>query len=199
MALVRAQCVFEWSDSLPRDAVTHTLHFSVAEGVVWGGAEFDSLASDLRAIWDGFTAYSTRKRTVKLYDLDDPMPRPVKAISASTNTPGAMSGTGNRDVALCLSYYGERNLPRTRGRIYLGPFSATDVGGQKPPAALTTLIQTLPPAFSGLGGPNVDWVVYSPTGQSHEKVQNWWIDNEWDTQRRRGLKGDTRIKGTTGG
>jgi hypothetical protein len=48
-----------------------------------------------------------------------------------------------------------------------------------------------------LGGVDVDWVVFSRTDGQARPVTNFWVDNEWDTVRARGLRSDTRILGTT--
>jgi hypothetical protein len=37
-----------------------------------------------------------------------------------------------------------------------------------------------------------DWVVYSPTDDAYHEVANGWVDNAWDTQRRRGYKPTSR-------
>jgi hypothetical protein len=41
--------------------------------------------------------------------------------------------------------------------------------------------------------------VYSPTTGQTKKVEHWWVDDEWDTQRRRGLRATTRDEGTVSG
>jgi hypothetical protein len=32
-----------------------------------------------------------------------------------------------------------------------------------------------------------NWVAYSPTADEANQITNGWVDNAWDTQRRRGL------------
>jgi hypothetical protein len=37
-----------------------------------------------------------------------------------------------------------------------------------------------------------DWVVYSPTNSNQYVAHDAWVDNAWDTQRRRGLPPNSR-------
>jgi hypothetical protein len=48
-----------------------------------------------------------------------------------------------------------------------------------------------------IGGVNVDWCVWSRLERKARSVTDWWVDNEWDVQRRRGLKATQRKTGTT--
>lgn len=202
MPVQRVQVTGFWTDSLPRDNVANVLHFVTDAG--WSAHQ--ALCDSVNAAFKGLAPYSTRGITTKVYDLADNKPRPIKAqktVAGSTT----VSATGNRDTALCLSYYATRNLPRTRGRLYIGPFSASDVGANRPPQALIDAIATLPPLFAAAGGAGCTWCVYSPTmrntGSSYDAaagpVTNWYIDNEWDTQRRRGQKSTARTSGITAG
>src|SRR4029450_12795068 len=122
--------VHSWTDSLPRDNVVNVLHFQTNAPL--GQADLDDLASDVTGASTSTSPFPTRTITTKIYDLEDEKPRPVKA-TFKTTAGGAMSGTGNRDVALCLSFSSGRNLPRQRGRLYLVPFSAADAGSNRPP------------------------------------------------------------------
>jgi hypothetical protein len=53
--------------------------------------------------------------------------------------------------------------------------------------------------LSAVGGVNVDWSVYSPTTGQNNAITNLWVDNEWDTQRRRGLRPTSRSVATING
>jgi hypothetical protein len=181
-----------WADSLPRDSVVNTLHFNDA------GIDTDpqGLAEDLLAGLAAIPILQSRGLRVKFYDLADALPRPIKGQAENTTTSN-LSALGNREVALCLSYYSERNLPRQRGRIYVGPFSAAEAGSRTPAAPIRAAVASLVPVFTNLGGSDVDWCVYSRTDGVMRPITNWWIDDAWDTQRRRGLRATTRDTGTT--
>jgi hypothetical protein len=53
------------------------------------------------------------------------------------------------------------------------------------------------PILTALGGLDVDWVVYSRVDNRSSPVTDWFVDNSWDTQRRRGPRATSRITGTT--
>jgi hypothetical protein len=58
---------------------------------------------------------------------------------------------------------------------------------------MMTLALNYADALSALGGIDVDWVVHSPTHDTNTKVKEAWVDDEWDTQRRRGQRATKRI------
>jgi hypothetical protein len=131
---------------------------------------------------------------VRAYNMADSKPRPERAFSKGTapgNVPGAAA-----QVALCLSYFSQRNLPRQRGRIYTGPWpSPTAYATPTQTAELITLAN----ALAALGGINVDWSVWSPTkaalGQDASmSISEAWVDNSWDVMRSRKLESTARVK-----
>jgi hypothetical protein len=181
----------------PKDYITNTIYFDDQRV----GTDAGNLAQDIA------TAFATwrvppagfNRVTVKMYDMAEPQPREIQAQRTVNMSPGP-TASGPREVALCLSFHGERNLPRQRGRIYLGPFQSTP---ERPPYIPEAL--ALAESLKGIGGLDVDWCVFSPT---ESKLQGWtdaaggtpkfhaikggWCDNEWDTQRSRGLRATTR-------
>jgi len=194
MANIRVQVNSTWSDGLPRDTVVNVLHFLVASpGDVLAG--YQDLVDDVAAAFNAFGPYSTRVLTVKAYNLADTKPRPILATKVISGS-GAISGLGNRDVALCLSFYADRNIPRHRGRIYLGPFSASDCGTTKPGGSLMSQALTLANALGAAGPTEAQWSVWSELDNLARPVTKAYVDNEWDTQRRRGLKSDARTTAT---
>lgn len=197
MAKVEAQVSVALDSTLPRDRIISVLHFRVAEGVVWGSADYDSLASDLRALWAGNwgRAPGSQELVVTLYDLDDAKPRAPRAVS-SENVGAAPAASCPREVALCLSFYADRNLPRQRGRIFLSPAARGLTGlGARPTATQMNDALAMADAFSALGGVNVDWSIKSTAdGDVFKKVTHAWVDDEWDTQRRRGLRSTGRYQ-----
>jgi hypothetical protein len=102
-----------------------------------------------------------------------------------------------REVSLCLSYYATDNIPRKRGRVYLpNGVVSTTAGGLRPSGTVQghalsfgpTLFKTLPPGHNP--------VVYSRMANAAYVITNYWVDDEWDTVRSRGLRGTTRTQGT---
>jgi len=180
-----------WSDStLPRDSFVITPHFN-DQGV---GSDPQQLCEDLAAVIDTWVGLP-HQITVKAYDAQGTVPV-FPAGEATINTGASSASATPREVALCLSFYGGRNLPRQRGRLYLpapylGPTAA------RPTLAQMNKVGTLAAGFADLGGVDVDWCVFSRTTDTAHAITNWWVDDEWDTVRSRGLRTVTRVTGVT--
>lgn len=117
------------------------------------------------------------------------------------------------EVALCGSMRGPQAFDqaqdevaahpaRRRGRIYWGPFLAETTVGD-PPRPSTDLVADVAEAMVGLrsawAGVTCFLGVYGRASTTPARapiftpVDEIWCDNEWDTQRRRGLKATTRV------
>lgn len=98
----------------------------------------------------------------------------------------------------------ERPRSRRRGRIFEGPWTTQTVQLGDSPRPINNIMLSLldygsklfairnNAAFLGLG---LEWVVLSKEtvgGPTTKPVRFAYVDNEWDTQRRRGLKATTR-------
>jgi hypothetical protein len=105
--------------------------------------------------------------------------------------------TSPRELAMCLSFFSARNQPRRRGRLYIPLFFLGVSGGSLRPGMPIANMASLVTLFKDLGGVDVDWSVYSTMDKVARAVTDWWYDDEWDVMRSRGLKGSTRITGTT--
>lgn len=123
----------------------------------------------------------------------DPTTGPPKA-SVLRNSGAFLPATCTRDQALCLSFYAGENTGRKRGRLYLPVYGrpAAETAGVRPGATIIAAAKALGVALGGIGGLDVDWVVHSKADDASYTVTNIWVDDEWDTQRRRGLKATTR-------
>lgn len=184
MATYRAQISFQLDSALPRDAVTINPHFEGDNP----SALADALKSNLLAAAD---IGPTFPFTIKMYDAKKPPPSfPLATV---TNGTGFKASNIPRELAMCLSYYCGANRPRYRGRLYIPVFllggtaiglrpSATQIS--KTLAFRTILSSGLPPA----SGP----VLWSPTDQRSSGITSWWVDDEWDIVRSRGLRSTTR-------
>lgn len=136
---------------------------------------------------------------IKLFNRADPAPRaPVNefAFDFASAPSGAPMPT---EVALCLSFQGAPesgvSQARKRGRIYFGCFDASSIDSSGRPGA------TLMAQLDGFGtdllaastaAPNWAWVVHSSVTGDNFPVVNGWVDNEFDTQRRRGRLATSR-------
>lgn len=181
-----------WVNSvLPRDAWVVTPHFN--DGGI--GTDPQQLCEDWAAAVATLTG-SERQVTVKAYDAQGTEPvYPQGEFTLLSGLAPAARSPG--EVALCLSFYSERNVKRRRGRIYL-PISAQFAGlTARPTTGHWDYAEDWAEAAQALGGPDVDWVVYSKADFVSRPVTNWWVDDEWDTVRSRGLQSSDRRIGAT--
>lgn len=175
------------------DVVSNTLYFD-DHGI---GTDAQNLAGDLADIYaaNGVFMKGCDEVEVRFYDMGEPVPREIQGQATRAKT---LAISGPREVALCLSFYSQRNVPRNRGRIYLGPSTN---GTERPSDAVMTAAITLAHSFADLGGTDVDWCVFSPTtltaggtlNDAFKPVSHVWVDDEWDTQRSRGLRATKRF------
>lgn len=140
---------------------------------------------------------------IKVYDLADPEPRaPIADESlglanvtrlATQNLPG--------EVAVCSSYRGplvSGQLPaRRRGRIYVGPLNTAALSGSNafPARPGSALIATLAGSTRDLAEASTlgcIWAVWSRKNEEMVPIEYGWVDNAFDTQRRRGVDPTSR-------
>jgi hypothetical protein len=107
-----------------------------------------------------------------------------------------------QEVAICLSmaaadYFDGVNTGRKRGRVYIGPLSSNaSLGVSSPDPARPGI--SVREALEGAGRQLRDdlkvvdpfryLAIWSRTDDLHREVSGGWVDDEWDTQRRRGRK-----------
>lgn len=192
MPVWRLQSSFQVTTAFPRDAMVITPHFNDSGALTNPQGLCNDLA-DAYADWIGlFTEI-----TVTAYDAQGTPP--VFPQGEAIRSPGQIGNSPTaRELAVCLSFYSERNLPRNRGRLYI-PAGIAGAGesGQRPSAALRDKVAELAPIYGALGGADVDWCVYSRRDDEARPVTHWFVDDEWDVIRSRGLRPETRVTGTT--
>jgi len=191
MPIWRLQCTWQADTVAPRDRVMITPHFNDL------GATTDpqNLCDDMLAGLQTIHSFGGEVR-VTAYDAQGTVP--VYPQGDAIIQKGATQGTGGpRELAMCLSFYGERNVPRQRGRLYIPIFFLGATTNSLRPTMPQPAMPALVSLFTGLGGPDVDWCVYSRKMKHAYSVTDWWYDDEWDVMRSRGLRGTTRVLGTT--
>lgn len=209
MATFLFTVTFQGISLLPRDTMVNTWYF---EG---SGTDTDNVEDMLMDFYDKAPAgggaqisgnFSTQSITdlvvIRSYNLSEPKPR---APHSTATRSLANLGTGEclpNEVSLVMSYRAEYEsgvrAARRRGRIYLPPMieAANTLG--RPSGSILNLVGRA--ARDLLAASNAsaswEWVQYSETtGESHEVVAGW-VDNAWDTQRRRGVDPTTRTPWT---
>lgn len=211
MTTCRVQVALERDTALPEDWVVNTFHFGDVDIAV---AEAPQLVTRLQTFYstvdDFLSPLLSGNATAKVYDLSQPEPRVPVYTTTFTVVPGAGSNMP-AEIAVCLSYQAAlvsgEPIARRRGRLFIGPMSISALGAQvggdvtvhaSCKTALTTAAITLAgdPPLPGQG----IWSVYSPksdeTGtlaSSTFPIVGGWVDDRFDTQRRRGSKPTSRL------
>lgn len=199
------------------DSVQNTFHFVTPSATA---PYMDTIAAQLDAAYGWIdTSLSNRVDTANarltMYDISieagggqPPKPNPPVYDDPMTLSVAQAASSQPPELAICLSFQAAsaagRSQKRRRGRVYLGPWSQQGVvaGGDVVTAGVETAVFNMGKAL--LDGFNVSgdvkWVVYSPTNagtgapqQATVNVDNIWVDNAWDIQRRRGIKPTTRL------
>jgi hypothetical protein len=191
MPIWRLQASWQLDTALPRDKVVITPHFDDKGATTDPQNLCDDLLSGILAITPfagevQVKAYDAQG-TVPVYPQGDALVQ--KGLSASWAAP--------REIAVCLSFYSQRNVKRQRGRLYMPAGFLGQVSlGLRPPSPLPKM-ESMVTLLKDLGGVDVDWCVYSRVLDRAFPVTNWWYDNEWDVQRSRGGRSTLRVLGTT--
>jgi hypothetical protein len=226
------QVAFQGPSGIPRDQFENIWHF-----IGNGGSSDVELAACFARIGGFYNGVQTgtgnkvagflsdkmsRSVLLKGYVEEDLKPRPIRAQATMTlGNPGSTVALPE-EVALCMSYYSLRNLPRQRGRIYLGPLNAGAVEQDTDPRPsadfVNTIVQAAAPLltpadgtvedygyFSGIGLPveaqQVTWALRSGRGGpvkvmgevDYQIITAGWVDNEWDGQSRRRISASARV------
>lgn len=185
-----------WMDSgLPEDYAVNTWHLTTPDGSELAGAVafqsalttfFTSIDNYLSAELEGTVAF-------KAYDMSDPTPRVPILIDGAALTPSTSRLPS--EVALCMSFQSSRvsgtSQARRRGRVYIGPLGspAIDTATGRPAGAFRTDLANAGSAMIAASDASTayQWVVYSTVDDATHNVVTGWVDNAFDTQRRRGV------------
>jgi hypothetical protein len=212
--LLLVQVRLENDSGIPRDAAINTFHFATSNpSVAPTTTELDEIVAKVKSAYDTAQTGSSNSLasllgsalsgawSMKIYDLHDAEPRvPIRDTGPlATFTPGSTSLP--QEVALCLSYHGAFasgvNPRHRRGRVYFGPLSSSGLVTSTglPSTSANSIIDTIAAVGSWLiqaTASDCTWEIYSPSLNSHTGVVGGYVDNEWDTQRRRGYRSTVR-------
>lgn len=216
MAIIRAVARLPYFTGIPEDVATNTFYYetlgspnpATRAAIMDGVSSFYDTVVVGAAVGAYMAAYVSRAADaceVELYDLTDPLPR--QPIDRSTFTMPAATGTSNlaAETAVCLSFRGlyvsGQPNARRRGRVFIGPLSGAAVTAATAstfPSPLGAFVtDLLDGAFDFLATiPDVEgatWSVYSPSDGVARPVVEAWVDNAFDTQRRRGNAPASRV------
>lgn len=218
----QAQVKLAADSSVPADLAINTFHFRIGDNPLLtdtdiitgqrdGQPDENGIHGDLSDLYVTIVDIFSQQinwagSSIKWTNLSDPQPRvplldiPLDPVPVSTVT-GAMPA----EVAICSSFQADRvaGLPqaRRRNRVYLGPLQPGVVNSTVGVEGRLTQVNMdlITGAFQNLAQNSNDqnnwqWVVYSPTDNADHVVKNGWVDNAFDTQRRRGVKPTVRTE-----
>lgn len=211
--LFRAQVILHGKSGLNTDVYVNNFVFDNTAGTLINATPADTAGAITTALQNFYTEATANAgriasylpsqvlqpdATVKVYDLGDAPPR---LPYVNTFNLGAMSAAAPlpQEVACCLSYYAGRSLPRQRGRIYLGPLQSgvvvadSTTGHIKPADAFRTTVAEAAERLFTANGMEVEWQVLSQVDGMARRVTGGWVDDAFDTQRRRGSEPTSRI------
>lgn len=212
---LQAQVTLKMDSTIPADAAMNTYHFEPASGVepinavignYSGAVGGISVGIDeaLQDLYNGFrqvlsTTINPATTRLKVYDLDDPTPRvPIydELMPISSTGTTAMPA----EVALVSSFQAAElsgvSQASRRNRVFIGPLINSISGTDGRPTALP--LDDIEGAFAALAqeaenqAAGWSWVVYSPKLGTSAPVANGWVDNAFDSQRRRGVEATAR-------
>ena len=140
---------------------------------------------------------------IKVFDLSEPEPRePYEVDSMNLAAAGSYDFPLPDEVAVCLSFAAEETVgtstPSRRGRIFLGPLNSDAIGTggdnatpRVSDALQTCLVEQAQELFDISGG--VMPAVWSRKDDIVRPATVAWVDNAWDSQRRRGRDATARL------
>lgn len=201
MSLTRLVATLPYETGLPEDVVQNVWYFDGALGAVGQLGEAGPRIANFYQSLEGYLSgyIDGGECTITAYDMTLPSPRPPAGVLPFTITP--VGGTSlPLEVALCMSYKAAHTpgvaLARERGRLYIGPFGVgaleTGTESSRPAAPLIGTLVNAGGAMLDANTADSTWVVYSPTQGGGLQIVSGWVDNAWDTQRRRGSAPTTR-------
>lgn len=146
-----------------------------------------------------------------------PMGSPVARSYFTPDNTGSVGGLPS-EVAVCLSFKADyagdperipmpptgpegddRPRARLRGRVFIGPLNSTAMESAPTTAVPVPSVRMINSAWragsdlmTGSAAAGVPWCVWSRTNGAIQPVVGGWVDNAFDTQRRRGEKATSR-------
>lgn len=183
--------------ALPRDVMIITPHFNVSSGT----PDPDTLAgliNDKMAAWLTVAA----PVTTKIYATSGPPPHHPLANKTKNPAGAPIVSSAPREIALCLSYYSLFNSPGDRGRLYIPLAWITKATGGGVPLSMrpagshqSSVMLLVTDMFKSLTTAGAQWGFWSTSDNAFKAVTNYYVDDEWDTVRKRGLRPTGRVAG----
>jgi hypothetical protein len=215
MTNIRAMFIGQGPSGLPEDRVVNTFHFQSDLDFALGSLAVIGAVTDFytgvgtspnvqaNTLSSYLSPWVSRTAEIRTYNLADAKPR-VPITTALTLSDGQQLTGYPEEVALCISVTGGAPFTaRRRGRVFLGPLipgSGTPANTENPTRPTAAFMLDCAKAalrMATAGGSTAEWVIRSerPT-ENFVTITRGWVDNAFDTQRRRGPKSTTRKEWT---
>lgn len=216
--VVRCQVVLPYTSGVPEDVATNTFHvrydtadIPTREGLVTAAGQpliafyNDQPAGAALRVAQLLSPQVDRgslKAFILFSWLSDPEPRVPEQTNFTLQASLSGSSSLPSEVALCLSFRGSpvSGVPpaRQRGRIFLGPLHggvplSTSVPSRPGDGVLDAVRLAAGELKTDLLANDVTWGVWSRTSSTFYPVDNGWVDDEFDVQRRRGNRRTKRV------
>lgn len=198
MVAVKAQVTLPYKSQVPTDVAVNVWSFEIEDDTE---ANYEQVQAFLATFYGGLTSWLSPVLdpafcVTKIYLRSDPQPQ-VPRFQEQFNPGGTLASNPlPEECSVCLSF---RGVPvsgvspaRRRGRIYLGPLGSNtvleDAGGRaRVNGSFTVAIEdAVEAATAELTTAGNVHTVWSSTTSSNVVVDSYWVDNAFDTQRRRG-------------
>lgn len=201
MPAIRAQVILRTTSGVSEDFVSNTFAFSGTNPA----ADTTPITAAIKAFYDTLRptiipgVIAQNNHLIKYTLLPGVKPN-YPFLESSWNFATAPAGAElPSECALVGSFQGAKaaGFPqaRRRGRIYVGPLQSSILVSGRPSAASVTLLagalQAFKGAISAISGDTL-WSVWSPSDGVAVEVSDGWVDNAFDTQRRRGVRTNSR-------
>lgn len=201
------QCVVSlpYTTNLPRDVSQTTWAFNTADE---DGPTLNAITAALVAFYNRVNAPQTQSVSrymspfinrmncsIDVYKIaEGDMGPPIFTQPFVLGAPASPTALP-LEVSLCTSFQGDKitSMPqaRRRGRTYIGPLNVEAInasaGAPRPNSTFINVLRTasalLHQDADAIDG--VTWCVWSRTTGLLVPITNGWVNNEWDTQRRR--------------
>lgn len=175
------------SSSATAAAVVPLVVAFVQETAVWLGPQCSRAANASRAIW---------------YDLGEAPTRTPHESSFTLSAAGGGAGSTTplpAEVACVISLRSTENSARARGRLYVGPLHSLcadtgTAGDSRPILGFRTALKGAAERLAdGAVTAGCSWQILSRADGDTKEIVGGFIDDAWDTQRRRGISPTSRM------
>lgn len=214
MAAARAMTVFQGASLLPEDRFVNTFHFDTSAPedfdvlkleIVTLMADFWATQHNGSALRDFISPYVV-SIAIQVYDMELPPHAREPHVDTLSVSGTAQSVPGlPEEVSVCVTLEGAAPVtPRRRGRFYLGPLNSSTnvlVPGSTTDPARPNITGAQSVGFVAAAActqlatqVDVPWCIRSTRpAENYVRIVGGYVDNAFDTQRRRGPDSSDRL------